>query len=183
MLAEKAKVRFDEAEQTRDQSVDVEDQGETKRLGGLVLARQLGESVMIGDSVMIEVIGLKSSSARLRIVAPRSVSVHRREVYDSIRTAPRTGTTAIESTSMVGDESKPVGFPAEGGLVLTRRVGQTIIIGGEVAVDVVDARPGSVRLRVIAPRSISVHRREVYDAIRAGEPQKGQSVSDSDRRG
>ncbi len=45
------------------------------------------------------------------------------------------------------------------------------MIGDEVAVDVVEARPGTVRLRVIAPRSISVHRREVYDAIRAGEPQ------------
>ena len=169
MLAEEAKVRGDQPFPDQDPIVLQASPGDTKRLGGLVLARQLGESLMIGDSVMIEVIGLKSNSARLRIVAPRSVAVHRREVYDSIRTSPRIDSPRLASTSIVSEAMDSSGPPLEGGLVLTRRSGQTIIIGGEVAVDVVDARPGSVRLRIVAPRSVSVHRREVYDAIRAGQ--------------
>ncbi len=163
MIAEKRKVRGEGA----DQHFESEEQGETKRLGGLVLARQLGQSVMIGDSVMVEVVGLKSNSVRLRIVAPRTVAVHRREVYDAIRLSPDPESTVLGPGSTVSEISGPIGSTDEGGLVLTRRGGQTIMIGGEVAVDVVEARPGTVRLRVIAPRSIAVHRREVYDAIRA----------------
>ncbi len=164
MIAEQPKVRGEEAIKP----FEPEERREAKSLGGLVLARQLGESVMIGDSVMIEVVGLKSNSVRLRIVAPRSVAVHRREVYDAIRLSPNLESTMLGQGATVSEATEPLSSANEGGLVLTRRGGQTIMIGGEVAIDVVEARPGTVRLRVIAPRSIAVHRREVYDAIQAG---------------
>ena len=161
MVADQAQVSGEGAE-ARDRGA------ESKRMGGLVLARQLGESIMIGDAVLVEVLGLKSNAVRLRVVAPRAVAVHRREVYDSIRLAPRPDTPTPDLGVGLAEFAGQAPAADEGGLVLTRRVGQTIMIGGEVAIDVVEARPGTVRLRVIAPRAIAVHRREVYDAIRAG---------------
>jgi cytosine deaminase len=51
-------------------------------------------------------------------------------------------------------------------LVLTRLRDQTVIIGDEVEVTIVDIRGDKVRLGIKAPRSITVHRKEVYDQIR-----------------
>lgn len=51
-------------------------------------------------------------------------------------------------------------------LVLTRKPGESIVIGNEVAVTVVEIRNGQVRLGIEAPRSIEVHRQEIYDQVR-----------------
>lgn len=51
-------------------------------------------------------------------------------------------------------------------LVLSRQRDETIIIGDDIEITVVDIRGDKVRLGVTAPKSISVHRKEVYDAIR-----------------
>jgi carbon storage regulator len=51
-------------------------------------------------------------------------------------------------------------------LVLSRQRDETIIIGDDIEITVVDIRGDKVRLGVSAPKSISVHRKEVYDAIR-----------------
>jgi carbon storage regulator len=52
-------------------------------------------------------------------------------------------------------------------LVLSRRVGESIVIDGRITVTVAEIRPGEVRLGIDAPRSIPVHRKEVFDAIAA----------------
>ena len=170
MIAEPAKLRGEEIAFRQSAMSNQRNQPESNKLGGLVLARQLGESIMIGDQILVEVLGLKSNTARLRIVAPRSVAVHRREVYDAIRLSPAPKAVVDDSTAAPDVAVTAAPTRLDGGLVLTRRTGQTIMIGSEVAIDVVDARPGTVRLRVIAPRSISVHRLEVYEAIHAGQP-------------
>src|SRR6266498_995970 len=51
-------------------------------------------------------------------------------------------------------------------LVLSRQRDETIIIGDDIEVTVVDIRGDKVRLGINAPKEISVHRKEVYDAIR-----------------
>ena len=51
-------------------------------------------------------------------------------------------------------------------LVLSRQKDETIIIGDDIEITVVDIRGDKVRLGVSAPKSISVHRKEVYEAIR-----------------
>ncbi len=51
-------------------------------------------------------------------------------------------------------------------LVLSRQRDETIIIGDDIEITVVDIRGDKVRLGVTAPKEISVHRKEVYDAIR-----------------
>lgn len=51
-------------------------------------------------------------------------------------------------------------------LVLTRRTGESIVIGNEIVVTVVEVRSGQVRLGIDAPRSIEVHRQEIFEQVR-----------------
>ncbi|MER3401813.1 MAG: carbon storage regulator [Armatimonadota bacterium] len=50
-------------------------------------------------------------------------------------------------------------------LVLTRKVNQSIMIGDDIEVVVLEVRGEQVRLGIKAPRSVTVHRREIYEAI------------------
>ncbi len=50
----------------------------------LVLSRMTDESIMIGDDVEITIVSVKGDKVRIGITAPRSVTVHRREIYDAI---------------------------------------------------------------------------------------------------
>ena len=50
-------------------------------------------------------------------------------------------------------------------LVLSRQKDESIMIGDDVEIKIVDVRGDKVRLGIAAPRDIPVHRREVYDAI------------------
>ena len=50
----------------------------------LILTRRVGESLRIGDDVSVTVLGIKGSQVRIGVNAPKSVSVHREEVYDRI---------------------------------------------------------------------------------------------------
>ena len=50
-------------------------------------------------------------------------------------------------------------------LVLTRRANQSIVVGGDVVITVLEVRGDQVRLGIKAPRHVSVHREEVHAAI------------------
>lgn len=51
-------------------------------------------------------------------------------------------------------------------LILTRRVGETVMIGDNVTVTVLGVKGNQVRLGVNAPRDVAVHRQEIYDRIK-----------------
>ena len=50
-------------------------------------------------------------------------------------------------------------------LILTRRVGETLVIGDDVTVTVLGVRGNQVRLGVNAPKDVAVHREEIYQRI------------------
>ena len=52
-------------------------------------------------------------------------------------------------------------------LVLSRRVGESVVIGNDVVVTVLEVRGDIIRLGVDAPREVPVHRSEVFEAIEA----------------
>ncbi len=66
-------------------------------------------------------------------------------------------------------------------LILTRRVGETVVIGDNVDVTVLGVKGNQVRLGVKAPRDVTVHREEIYNRI-CGENGKanGNGVAEDD---
>jgi creatinine deaminase len=63
----------------------------------LVLARTRDETIMIGDNVEVTVVDIRGEKVRLGISAPRTVSVHRKEVYEAIRKENRDAATVQPS--------------------------------------------------------------------------------------
>lgn len=66
-------------------------------------------------------------------------------------------------------------------LILTRRVGETVMIGDEVTVTVLGVKGNQVRLGVNAPREIAVHREEIFQRIRQ-ERENAQRSCDAPKR-
>ena len=50
----------------------------------LILTRRVGETLMIGDDVTVNVLGVKGNQVRIGIGAPKDVAVHREEIYSKI---------------------------------------------------------------------------------------------------
>jgi carbon storage regulator len=63
-------------------------------------------------------------------------------------------------------------------LILTRRVGESLMIGDEVNVTVLGIKGNQVRIGVNAPKDVSVHREEIYQRIQQEQP--GPAVADDE---
>jgi carbon storage regulator len=63
-------------------------------------------------------------------------------------------------------------------LILTRRVGETVMIGNEVTVTVLGVKGNQVRIGINAPKTVAVHREEIYERIK--REQQGALVHEGD---
>lgn len=50
----------------------------------LILTRKVGESIIIGESVEVKVLGMRAGQVKIGIEAPRDLAIHREEVYERI---------------------------------------------------------------------------------------------------
>jgi carbon storage regulator len=69
----------------------------------LILTRRVGETLMIGDSVTVTVLGVKGNQVRVGITAPKDVAVHREEIFQRLQ---KDGADAA-SAAGAGDETLP----------------------------------------------------------------------------
>jgi carbon storage regulator len=63
-------------------------------------------------------------------------------------------------------------------LILTRRVGETVMIGNDVTVTVLGVKGNQVRIGINAPKNVAVHREEIFERIKReqqGEPPQGET--------
>jgi carbon storage regulator len=67
----------------------------------LILTRRVGESVVIGEDVTVTVLGVKGNQVRIGINAPKTVSVHREEIFERIKNG-RGGTEGPTTTDEQG---------------------------------------------------------------------------------
>ena len=72
----------------------------------LILMRQIGETLMIGDHITVTVLSVKGNQVRLGVNAPRDISVHREEVYEKIKKEKGEGVggAALDKAVLEGDK-------------------------------------------------------------------------------
>jgi carbon storage regulator len=72
----------------------------------LILSRRLGESLTIGDDIVVTVVGVSGNQVRLGITAPREVRVLREEIYKAMREENRAAAHVVDSNRRLEDAVK-----------------------------------------------------------------------------
>ena len=70
----------------------------------LVLTRKSGESIIVGDNIIVTLLGVRGNQARLGINAPIEISVHREEIYNRIQQESRKSDSELFEGAKDDDE-------------------------------------------------------------------------------
>jgi carbon storage regulator len=65
-------------------------------------------------------------------------------------------------------------------LILTRRVGETVMIGNDVTVTILGVKGNQVRVGINAPKNVAVHREEIYERIKREQQGQGNSKGEGE---
>ena len=76
----------------------------------LILTRRTGETVMIGNDVTLTVLGVKGNQVRIGINAPKSVPVHREEIYERIKRELQDADGNVDGTEQDAGSKKTTEF-------------------------------------------------------------------------
>ncbi len=79
----------------------------------LILTRRVGETIVIGDDVVVTVLGIKGNQVRIGINAPKNVSVHREEIYQRIQ-QEKGGPTSHAGAAGITVEQESPSYEAAG---------------------------------------------------------------------
>ena len=66
----------------------------------LALTRKKGESVMIGNDVEVVVLSVQGEQVKLGFIAPKSITIHRKEIYQQIQEENRAASTTINLSAL-----------------------------------------------------------------------------------
>ncbi|MEM1190406.1 MAG: carbon storage regulator CsrA [Pseudomonadota bacterium] len=62
----------------------------------LILTRKEGESLRLGDDIVVTVVGVKGGAVRLGVAAPKHIAVHREEIYERVRREAEGGSSPVK---------------------------------------------------------------------------------------
>src|SRR5271163_2113511 len=97
----------------------------------LVLSRQRDETIMIGDNIEVTVVDIRGDKVRLGINAPKSITVHRKEIYEAIKRENLSAAVRVAAPPdpfmLAAIEEAKIGM-AEGGLP----IGSVLVRNGQI---------------------------------------------------
>jgi carbon storage regulator len=108
----------------------------------LVISRRIGESLIIGNNIVVTVIDIQPTRARLQVESAEEFSIQLAESGDC--------------TTRGGDWQA---------FVCSRRKNESIVINRDITIMIIEIRDDKVRLGSVMPRECPCHRKEVWDAI------------------